>query len=95
MYRSVFDADFVLAILEMIKVSNSVLHPVLVIALGEIFTRMRSSAFLQHRQITSASACCTHTICPPLLHTHTHTHTHTHAQMRTLSLGKIGERLGT
>jgi len=47
-YRSVLNADFVLAILEVVKVSNSVLHPVVVITLGEILTCMSSSALLQH-----------------------------------------------
>ena len=51
MYRSVLNADFVLAILEVVKVSNSVLHPVFVITLGEILACMRSSALLQHKQI--------------------------------------------
>jgi len=78
MYRSVLNADFVLAIFEVVKVSNSVLHPVLVITLGEILTCMRSSALLQHRQIKSAWTHCTHTHThtSSLLFTHARTHTH-------------------
>lgn len=79
MYRSVLNADFVLAILEVVKVSNSVLHPVLVITLGEILTCMRSSALLQHRQIKSAWTHCTHTHTLPLSCLHTHARTHTHS----------------
>jgi len=78
MYRSVLNADFVLAILEVVKVSNSVLHPVLVITLGEILTCMRSSALLQHKQLELAWTHCSHTVCL-VCYTHTHTHTHTHA----------------
>ncbi len=87
MYRSVLNADFVLAIFEVVKVSNSVLHPVLVITLGEILTCMRSSALLQHRQIKSAWTHCTHT------HTHTlplsclHTHARTHTARTRLKTG--------
>ncbi len=80
MYRSVLNADFVLAIFEVVKVSNSVLHPVLVITLGEILTCMRSSALLQHRQIKSAWTHCTHTHTHFLSLVYTRTHAHTHTQ---------------
>ena len=75
MYRSVLNADFVLAILEVVKVSNSVLHPVLVITLGEVLTCVRSSALLQQKQINQHGL-TTHT--HSLLYTHTHPHTHPH-----------------
>ena len=74
MYRSVLNADFVLAILEVVKVSNSVLHPVFVITLGEILACMRSSALLQHKQINQ-DVLAVHTRTRTLLRVRARTHT--------------------
>lgn len=96
MYRSVLNADFVLAILEVIKVSNSVLHPVLVITLGEILTCVRTSALLQQKQInqhgvTTRTHTHTNTLTHSLLYTHTHTHTHwTHLKNWNRSMEALG-----
>ena len=47
-YWSVVNANFVLAALQVVKVGNSVLHPVFIITLCEVLTRMSSAALLQH-----------------------------------------------
>lgn len=47
MHRPVVNADLVLARLEVVKVSDSVLHPVLIITLCEVLPGMCTSALLQ------------------------------------------------
>ena len=54
MYWPVLNADFVLSFLEMVKVGNSVFHPVLIITLGEVLTGVRASALLDIKTCKSA-----------------------------------------
>lgn len=49
MHWPVLNTDFVLAVLEVIKVGYSVLHPVLIITLGEVLASMCASALLHNR----------------------------------------------
>lgn len=60
MYWPVLNADFVLSFLEMVKVGNSVFHPVLIITLGEVLAGVRASALLdiRHMQISTEKNVC-------------------------------------